>query len=346
MEEIRNWFSKYVFDMSGDQSSPQQIHDTIISGISLKGSASIILFCAIIIASVGLNTNSNAVVIGAMLISPLMGTIIAMGYGIAIYDLKLIKKASLSFLTQISIALLASILYFSISPTTIPTQELINRTEPSFFDFMIAFFGGSAGIIASTRKEKTNVIPGVAIATALMPPLCTVGYGIANNNIEFVFGPLYLFLINTFFIILSTLFFCNFFKLKRVKMQKKSHSIYIKRIILAMLTLISIPLLLSAATMSIESIQAQKVANDLELYVTYEINRYSENIFEKDTNVIFKEIKDNNSINLYLLGDKYTTEEVAIIKEKRKDYNLENYRVNIYQGADESLYQFFKNREK
>ena len=172
----------------------------------IKGTNMAILILAMFIASIGLNMNSTAVIIGAMLISPLMGVIMAIGYGIATYDTAYVRKSFLKLLFQIGFCILTSTIYFYISPISTASSELLARTEPTIWDVLIALFGGLAGIIGITRKEKSNVIPGVAIATALMPPLCTAGYGIATHSLKFFSGALYLFCINGVFICLSTFY--------------------------------------------------------------------------------------------------------------------------------------------
>jgi uncharacterized hydrophobic protein (TIGR00271 family) len=159
---------------------------------------------AIIVASVGLNMNSTAVIIGAMLISPLMGPINGMGFSIATYDFDLFKKSAKNLLFAITAGLAASTVYFMLSPLSTAHSELLARTSPTIYDVIIALFGGLAGIVAIASKQKGNVIPGVAIATALMPPLCTAGFGIATGQLKFILGALYLFTINTIFIALAS----------------------------------------------------------------------------------------------------------------------------------------------
>lgn len=178
---------------------------SIRSGINFTGPNVWVLICSIIVASVGLNTNSVAVIIGAMLISPLMGPIRGMGLGVGTNDIKLIFESLKNFGVAVGISLLTAWLYFLISPLTEITPELEGRTGPNLMDVFIAFFGGLAGIIAASRGDNSTVIPGVAIATALMPPLCTAGFGLASGNWPFFFGALYLFLLNTLFICLSTI---------------------------------------------------------------------------------------------------------------------------------------------
>ncbi|MBN2655036.1 MAG: DUF389 domain-containing protein [Nitrospirae bacterium] len=191
-------------NLRGQLDSPDTIHATIEKEVIFKGTNLWILMCAIIVASIGLNMNSTAVIIGAMLISPLMGPINGMGYSIATYNFPLFRKAAKNLSFAVAASLIASTLYFSISPVSTAHSELLARTSPTIYDVLIALFGGMAGIVAISSKLKGNVIPGVAIATALMPPLCTAGYGLATAQFAYFFGALYLFTINAVFIALSS----------------------------------------------------------------------------------------------------------------------------------------------
>jgi len=194
---------KDFFDLHGDIASTQEITKRINAGVRFRGTNLSVLMPAIFIASIGLNMNSTAVIIGAMLISPLMGSILGIGYGLARYDSTYIRSSAGSLLAQVIISVATSTLYFSLTPIDAPSSELLARTSPTIWDVLIAVFGGLAGIIGVTRKEGGNVIPGVAIATALMPPLCTAGYGIATGVMAYTVGALYLFFINSFFICLT-----------------------------------------------------------------------------------------------------------------------------------------------
>ena len=194
---------KKFFDLHGDIASIQEITERINAGVQFRGTNLSVLMLAIFIASIGLNMNSTAVIIGAMLISPLMGSILGIGYGLASYDSTYIRSSAGSLFAQVFISVAASTLYFSLTPIDTPSSELLARTSPTIWDVLIAVFGGLAGIIGVTRKEGGNVIPGVAIATALMPPLCTAGYGIATGVTAYAVGALYLFFINSFFICLT-----------------------------------------------------------------------------------------------------------------------------------------------
>ncbi|MBV5326204.1 MAG: DUF389 domain-containing protein [Chlorobium sp.] len=200
------------FNLQEDVETFDVIHRAIENEIELKGSRLWILVFAIFLASVGLNINSTAVIIGAMLVSPLMGPINGMGYSIATYDFPLLRRSFKSFSFAVLASLVASTLYFVISPVSNAHSELLARTSPTIYDVLIALFGGLAGTVSLTTRLKGNVVPGVAIATALMPPLCTAGYGLATAQLHFFFGALYLFAINTVFIALSTVAFSQVMK--------------------------------------------------------------------------------------------------------------------------------------
>ncbi|MCM1035639.1 MAG: DUF389 domain-containing protein [Paludibacter sp.] len=185
--------------------------DNIRQNIRFRGPNVVILMCAIFIASLGLNVNSTAVIIGAMLISPLMGPIIGIGLSLGTNDVDLLKASLRNWAVMVAISILVATIYFVLSPLDMETPtELLARTNPTIYDVLIALFGGIAGILEISRKDKGTVMSGVAIATALMPPLCTVGYGIAQLNIRYTIGALYLFFINSVFIALATFFMVKY----------------------------------------------------------------------------------------------------------------------------------------
>ncbi|MGB0130054.1 DUF389 domain-containing protein, partial [Chlorobium sp.] len=208
---MRNKLFRYL-SISRDAESFRDIHAAVESDIEFKGSRLWILIFAIVLASVGLNTNSTAVIIGAMLISPLMGPINGVGYSIATYDFPLLRRSLKHLSFAVAASLVTSTLYFAISPVSSAYSELLARTSPTIYDVLIALFGGLAGTVSITTKLKGNVVPGVAIATALMPPLCTAGYGLATGQFGFFFGAFYLFTINAVFIGLSTVIFSQFMR--------------------------------------------------------------------------------------------------------------------------------------
>lgn len=195
---------EHMFSIHEDAATNEEIKKRILSGGKITGTNMVVMVCAILIASVGLNTNSVAVIIGAMLISPLMGSILAVAYGTASNNAYIIEKHLAGLGVQVVISVVTATLYFMMSPVKEVTEQLLARTQPRFFDVIVAIAGGVAGIVGQTRADKSNnIIPGVAIATALMPPLCTVGYGIATFNIRYIGGAFYLFMINAYFIYAS-----------------------------------------------------------------------------------------------------------------------------------------------
>jgi uncharacterized hydrophobic protein (TIGR00271 family) len=201
------------FDLRRDQRDPDAIHEAVEGGVRSAGTNLWVLIFAIFMASIGLNVNSTAVIIGAMLISPLMGPIVAIGYGASVNDFALIKRAFRTLALFVALSLLTATFYFAISPLSQAQSELLARTTPTLWDVMIAFFGGAAGIVALTRRDISNIVPGVAIATALMPPLCTAGYGLASRNLPYFGGAIYLFSINAVFIAFATLLIAKVLKL-------------------------------------------------------------------------------------------------------------------------------------
>lgn len=216
--------------ITDDKADDDVIDERIRGDVSMKGANLWILMFAILVASIGLNVNSTAVIIGAMLISPLMGPIMGIGYGAGINDFSLIRSGFKNLAIATLIALLTSTLYFLISPLDMARSELLARTTPTVWDVMIGLFGGLAGIVAVTRKEKTNVIPGVAIATALMPPLCTAGFGLATGHWNYFFGAFYLYTINFVFIALASFMIVRVFNERQkieawLKMRTKSDNV-------------------------------------------------------------------------------------------------------------------------
>ena len=209
---------KKMYSLKEDTASHDEIRDRLLSGGKVTGTNMCVMICAMIIASVGLNTGSTAVIIGAMLISPLMGSILATAYGSVTADAKLAERHLVGFFFQIVTSVLSATIYFLLSPIKEPTSELIARTSPTYFDVIIALAGGVAGVIGQTRKDKVNnIIPGVAIATALMPPLCTCGYSIANGRWWMLGGAAYLFLLNAYFIFLASYVILSVLRIPKVR---------------------------------------------------------------------------------------------------------------------------------
>ncbi|MFN3802939.1 TIGR00341 family protein, partial [Belliella pelovolcani] len=234
-------FFKDRFDLHEGKEDELETIDYIKKNIEFRGANLWILIFAIFVASVGLNVNSTAVIIGAMLISPLMGPIMGIGMAAGINDFELLKRSMKNLGIAVVISILTSTIYFSFTPLNDAQSELLARTEPSIWDVLIALFGGLAGIVAGSRKEKSNAIPGVAIATALMPPLCTAGYGLATGNLYYFFGAFYLFFINSVFISLSTYLIVRFMKFPKKEFLDPNREKTVKRYITIFTLLTIIP---------------------------------------------------------------------------------------------------------
>ncbi len=235
------------FALGADAASQEEVNSNIHKGITIRGTNLWVLIFAIFIASLGLNTNSTAVIIGAMLISPLMGPIIGMGYSMGVYDFNLLKESLRNFLFMIVVSLITSAVFFTLPLITSTQSELLARTQPTTYDILIALFGGLAGMVAQTRKDRTGtVIPGVAIATALMPPLCTVGYGLATLQFRFMLGALYLFTINSIFIALASFIVTRVMKFKMIGELEPDKLKKLKRAMVAVIIIVTLPSVLIA----------------------------------------------------------------------------------------------------
>lgn len=319
-ERIKNFF-KDVFSISENKASNGDIKASIVSGSKLKGSNMCILICAIIIASIGLNMNSVAVIIGAMLISPMMGAIIGIGYAISTNDFKFAKRAAVSLIIQIAISVITSSIYFMVSPISDTSSELLSRTMPTIWDVVIAIVGGLAGAIGMTRKEKSNVIPGVAIATGLMPPLCTVGYGIAMKNLSYTGGAFYLFFINAFFICLSSIIVFKIMKMPKRKGANAKEEWKIKRNLVVISIITIIPSVFLAQQIVKESI----INANLQKYLNTEFKYEGTQIVKSSVDVKSKKI------NLALIGKILEHEEIINLSNALKRYNLQDMNLKITQ---------------
>ncbi|MCD8385374.1 MAG: TIGR00341 family protein [Bacteroidales bacterium] len=272
---------KQYFNLAPYLEDEGQAKQSILDGVSFRGPNILILIFAIFVASLGLNTNSPAVIIGAMLISPLMGPIIGIGLGVGTYDFPLIQRSARNLAAAALFSVLAATLYFLISPVSEGRSELLARTSPTIYDVLIAFFGGAAGIVAIACKQKGNVIPGVAIATALMPPLCTAGYGLATLQLNFFFGAFYLFLINSIFIALSTLIGVRLFKFHAVTFVNPDRKKKVKRWVYALVIITLAPSLFLTVQMLRESF----FVNDANTFIEDNFNLPNTQVFSKDAYV-------------------------------------------------------------
>ena len=252
-DQKRRMSIKSIFSLHEDAASHEEIRDRLLSGGRVTGTNMVVMICAIGIASVGLNMNSTAVIIGAMLISPLMGSILAMAYGSVSGDLTITENHTIGFIFQVFASILVATIYFILSPVKEATPEIIARTNPTFYDVIVALFGGVAGIIGQTRKDKANnIVPGVAIATALMPPLCVCGYSIARGDWAMLGGAAYLFLINTYFIFMSASMILSLLKIPRVRELTEKQWKRRKRIMIRNTIIIIIPSIIYAIGMFAE----------------------------------------------------------------------------------------------
>ncbi|SFT42375.1 TIGR00341 family protein [Lishizhenia tianjinensis] len=313
----------------------------IREGINFVGPNVWVLMCSIVVASVGLNTNSVAVIIGAMLISPLMGPIRGMGLGVGTNDIKLIVDSLKNFGVAVGISLLTAYIYFLITPLHGLTPELEARTGPNLMDVFIAFFGGLAGIIAASRGDNNTVIPGVAIATALMPPLCTAGYGLANGNWQFFFGASYLFLINTLFICLSTILVVRYLKFPirhfiNPKVEKK-----VKVVSTVLIFLVIVPSVYLFYGKVQETIFTENATN------------YIRNVIETDetldVNQKFDLTGEVPKVEVILTNKTVPQSTLDVWNAQLKTYNLSTDNISIIQGedVDEKLKEYldeFKNK--
>ena len=328
---------------------------SIRGNIEFKGPNAWILAVAIMIASVGLNVNSIPVIIGAMLISPLMGPIFGLGLGLGINDINLMKQAGKNLLVMVSISLAVSLIYFLITPLSLsnPT-ELLARTRPTIFDVMIALFGGFAGIFEQCRKEKGTVFAGVAIATALMPPLCTAGFGLATGNISCFLGALYLFCINCLFITLATYFLVRYFRFKKTEYADQGFGLKTQRITSLLIAIFLIPSIWSAVILVKQNNFDKKATLFVETHRSIENSViYDYKIDHQDGSVlkIFmtgETLSASGRNNLYIAAKEFgISEEQLVVKEYITKNSQDNETIfkGIYERLDSEIEEYEKTIE-
>lgn len=320
-KKVKKYFHE-LFNIREDMMSYQELDEMMTENTVIHGSNAWILMLAILIASIGLNVNSTAVIIGAMLISPLMSGILTMGYSLAIRDLTMLKKALGGFCTQVVISLLASSLYFRITPLDVATSEMIARTSPTLWDVCIALFGGIAGMIGNTRIKKGNVIPGVAIATALMPPLCTAGYGIATLQARFFFGAFYLFAINTLFIMLSAALVTKLLKVPSHRHLDKRKQKKINRIIMVITIVTVIPSVLMGGVTVYNTVMERNVSE----YLSKEFVFDNTQIVKSNADIL------KQTISVSLVGEMVSEEVIDRLEKELDKYSLGGYTLHITQN--------------
>lgn len=310
-----------------------KIHEEIKKGLIFKGTNLWILIFAIVVASVGLNMNSTAVIIGAMLISPLMGPINGIGYSIATYNFELLRQSLKNFGYAVGISLIASTGYFVLTPISSAHSELLARTYPTIYDVLIALFGGLAGIVAISSRNKGNVIPGVAIATALMPPLCTAGYGLATLQFNFFYGAFYLFTINTVFIAIASMLISRLLKFPISNIVDISKKKKINRLIYLIIFLVFIP----SIYLGYKLIQKERFIENANKYIT--------NVSAFEGNYLLKSKIDANENRIILTygGKNLTDKQKKSIIQKTSNFNLKDPEVVIEQGL---IFEEISNKDK
>lgn len=325
LKEFYAFFSDRL-SLREDQESEYKTIETISRAIVFKGTNLWIMVFAILIASIGLNVNSTAVIIGAMLISPLMGPIMGAGLSVGINDFELFQKSIKNLAIMTFVGIIVSACYFWISPIQEAQSELLARTYPTIYDVFIALFGGFAGIVAGSRIEKGNAIPGVAIATALMPPLCTVGYGLAIMEPYYFFGALYLYFINCTFICLSTLFFVRYMKFPKKHFLDPDIEKRTKRYIWVIIVLMAGPSIYLAYNL----VKETRFKTNVNRFITEVIEAKGYSVLSRDIDMR----KDSSLLGLTVYGKRIDPVEFQIMKERLSDYFPEKVKFSINQGFD------------
>lgn len=325
-KSIKAFFTR-MLDIRQEQENEQETIESIKKGVEFKGTNLWVLIFATFIASLGLNTNSTAVIIGAMLISPLMGPIMGFGLGLGIADFDLIKRSFRNFATATLFSVITSSIYFLISPINEAQSELLARTQPTLYDVLIAFFGGLAGIVASSTKSKGNVIPGVAIATALMPPLCTAGFGLATGNLYYFFGAFYLYFINTVFISLATYLVVRVLKYPKKVFLDKEREKKVTRYVGIIVVFTIVPSLFLSYRLVKTTYFNQQALNFINTELAF-----------PNTQVMSKSITDTSDkkeIKVVLIGDNVAETTIEDARNRLPRYGLKDVNLVVQQGFSE-----------
>ena len=343
---IKGFIEKYL-DLNKNNEDEQLTVETIRNGVEFKGANLWILIFATFIASLGLNVNSTAVIIGAMLISPLMGPIMGVGLAIGQNDFELLKRSLKNYLVATLFSVITATLYFSFTPLNEVQSELLARTSPTIYDVFIALFGGMAGIVALSTKEKGNVIPGVAIATALMPPLCTAGFGLATGNLLYFLGAFYLYFINSVFISLATVIGVRVMHFQLKAFVDKEREKMVKRYIV----LIALGTMIPAVYLTYGIVKETFYQSAANHFISKEMDF-------PETQVLDRKISyDTKEIRVVLIGKEVPEDRIVEARSKLKDYKLNNTKLVVFQGVNNStadisnirsmvMEDFYKNSEK
>ncbi|MBR1766152.1 MAG: DUF389 domain-containing protein [Bacteroidales bacterium] len=328
--QLKTELGRY-FNLLSDKEDELAVVEQVRGGIAFRGTNLWILIFAIFIASLGLNVNSTAVIIGAMLISPLMGPIIGMGLSVGIGDTDMFKQALKNYGVATLISVLTATLYFLISPLSEARSELLARTSPTLYDVFIAFFGGAAGVLALTTKSKGQVIPGVAIATALMPPLCTAGYGLATAQWSYFFGAFYLFFINTVFIATATFLGVKLLRFHSLQPTNTETARRSRRVI----TVVFIVTLIPAAVLTVSIVRQDVQDRNVAQFVRSELNFAG-------TQVLSTRV-EHDTLCVVAVGKEITDEEADVARERMKFYRLSGYGLSIIQADNTGAFAMVSN---
>ena len=324
LRQIKFFLSRH-FDLRQEKEDEEETIESLKKGVEFRGTNLWVLIFAIFLASLGLNTNSTAVIIGAMLISPLMGPIMGFGLGLGITDFDLVKRSLRSYLTATLFSVVTATIYFLISPISEAQSELLARTSPTIYDVLIAFFGGLAGIVAGSTKSKGNVIPGVAIATALMPPLCTAGFGLATGNLSYFLGAFYLYFINTVFISLSTYIVVRVLKYPHKEFLDKKREQTVRRYMMIIVTCTIIPSLYLTYRVLRNTVFDEQVRS----FVNKELDFPNTQVLSRTVAV---DTAGRKALNVVLLGDEVPDMMIETARARMTDYGLGGIGLNIQQG--------------
>ena len=333
LKEILQHLKQY-FNLRPHKEDESEIIDQINSGITFRGGNLWVLIFAILIASLGLNVNSTAVIIGAMLISPLMGPIIGMGFALGTNDLDMLKRAAKNYAISTLISILTATLYWFLTPLSDAQSELLARTSPTLYDVLIAFCGGAAGIIALCTKGKSNVIPGVAIATALMPPLCTAGFGLGTGHIMYFLGAFYLFFINTVFICLATLGGVKLMHFEKKVFLTPERERRVRQIVTTVVVVTMIPAAIVTANIVKKSIFDSNVSR----FVKSELSQTGTQVISTDVD------KENLTLRVVAVGREFGEAAIRQAESQMGNYSLDKYRLTIIQGAQSDSILLLNNK--
>lgn len=324
-------FLRDRFNLDEDKASEEEVRENIKRGVEFRGTNLWVLIFAIFIASIGLNVNSTAVIIGAMLVSPLMGPIMGVGLALGVNDFDLMKRSLRSLGLAALVGLITSTIYFLVSPISTAQSELLARTTPTIYDVLIALFGGLAGIVAQSRKDRTStVIPGVAIATALMPPLCTAGFGLARGNMAFFFGAFYLFFINAVFIAVGTFIIVRFLKYKKTAFVDPKRERLTRRYMTAVVTVTLVPSIVLAYDIVQRTIFETNAREYIDRVLSFE---GAEVVGATPTYS-----RDTSTIDVMLIGNKVSEDAITLARNQLAAYRLNRTRLVVRQAASDDTF--------